>query len=125
VSSVAVGQYHVLALAEDGLVYAWGENRWQARLGNPDVERQLLPKPARGQRRRWRVSQLRSIRHGRAVGVGMFECARRSARPRHKQPLPGAQANGVVAVRQGGCGGRRRVSHAGASRRRKSVLMGR
>jgi alpha-tubulin suppressor-like RCC1 family protein len=30
-SSVSVGHFHALALAEDGLVYAWGENIGQAR----------------------------------------------------------------------------------------------
>jgi alpha-tubulin suppressor-like RCC1 family protein len=45
VSSVSVGQYHVLALAEDGQVYAWGENYQRALLGIPDVEREMLPKP--------------------------------------------------------------------------------
>jgi alpha-tubulin suppressor-like RCC1 family protein len=45
VSSVAVGGWHALALAADGLVYAWGENRYRALLCNPHVERELLPKP--------------------------------------------------------------------------------
>jgi alpha-tubulin suppressor-like RCC1 family protein len=45
VSSVSVGQWHALALAEDGLVYTWGENRCRATLGNPHVEGELLPKP--------------------------------------------------------------------------------
>jgi alpha-tubulin suppressor-like RCC1 family protein len=33
------------ALAEDGLVYAWGKNSARSVLGNPDVERELLPTP--------------------------------------------------------------------------------
>jgi alpha-tubulin suppressor-like RCC1 family protein len=45
VSSVAVGVWHVLALAEDGLVYAYGEKLDRALLGNPHVERELLPRP--------------------------------------------------------------------------------
>jgi alpha-tubulin suppressor-like RCC1 family protein len=45
VSMVSVGAWHVLALAEDGLVYAWGENTARSVLGNPHVERELLPKP--------------------------------------------------------------------------------
>jgi E3 ubiquitin-protein ligase HERC2 len=45
----------VLALAEDGLVYAWGENTDRAVLGNPHVERELLPKP---------VEALRGVRVG-------------------------------------------------------------
>jgi alpha-tubulin suppressor-like RCC1 family protein len=36
---------HALALAEDGLVYAWGENKGRALLGNPRFERELLPQP--------------------------------------------------------------------------------
>jgi alpha-tubulin suppressor-like RCC1 family protein len=55
VSSVAVGRYHALALAEDGLVYAWGANRDRAVLGNPHVERELLPKT---------VEALRGVRIG-------------------------------------------------------------
>jgi hypothetical protein len=55
VSSVAIGEDHALALAEDGLVYAWGENTERALLGNPHVERELLPKP---------VEALRGIRVG-------------------------------------------------------------
>jgi alpha-tubulin suppressor-like RCC1 family protein len=54
-SSFAAGAYHALALAEDGLVYAWGENTRRAVLGNPDVERELLPKP---------VEALRGVRVG-------------------------------------------------------------
>jgi alpha-tubulin suppressor-like RCC1 family protein len=45
VSSVAVGAYHVLALAEDGLVFAWGGDEEWAVLGNLHVESELLPKP--------------------------------------------------------------------------------
>jgi alpha-tubulin suppressor-like RCC1 family protein len=45
VSSVAVGDHHVVALAEDGLVYAWGKNWQRAVLGHPHVERELLPTP--------------------------------------------------------------------------------
>jgi alpha-tubulin suppressor-like RCC1 family protein len=45
VSSAAVGDWHALALTEDGLVYAWGENHDGAVLSNPHVERELLPKP--------------------------------------------------------------------------------
>jgi alpha-tubulin suppressor-like RCC1 family protein len=54
-SSIAAGDYHVLALAEDGLVYAWGENRGRATLGDPQVEVQLLPKL---------VAALRGVRIG-------------------------------------------------------------
>jgi alpha-tubulin suppressor-like RCC1 family protein len=45
VSNVSFGRSHVLALAEDGLVYAWGKNESNFVMGNPDVERELLPKP--------------------------------------------------------------------------------
>jgi E3 ubiquitin-protein ligase HERC2 len=45
VSSVSVGFRHALALAEDGLVYAWGKNEQRATLGNPNVAGELLPKP--------------------------------------------------------------------------------
>jgi alpha-tubulin suppressor-like RCC1 family protein len=44
-STLSIGYDHALALAEDGMVYAWGENRQRAVLGNPNVERELLPKP--------------------------------------------------------------------------------
>jgi alpha-tubulin suppressor-like RCC1 family protein len=54
-SSIAVGGSHALALAEDGLVHAWGENEKQAALGNPHVKRELLPKP---------VEALRGVRVG-------------------------------------------------------------
>jgi alpha-tubulin suppressor-like RCC1 family protein len=55
VSSVSAGVGHVLALAEDRLVYAWGENKDRALLGNPHGEKQLLPKP---------VEALRGVRVG-------------------------------------------------------------
>jgi alpha-tubulin suppressor-like RCC1 family protein len=45
VSSVSIGNYHALALAEDGLVHASGENADSAVLGNPHVDRELLQKP--------------------------------------------------------------------------------
>jgi alpha-tubulin suppressor-like RCC1 family protein len=45
VSSVAVGCMHMLALTEDGVVYAWGRNTHRAVLGNPHVDLQLLPEP--------------------------------------------------------------------------------
>jgi alpha-tubulin suppressor-like RCC1 family protein len=45
VCNVAPGTYHAVALAEDGLVYAWGENVKRSLLGNPHVKRELLPKP--------------------------------------------------------------------------------
>jgi alpha-tubulin suppressor-like RCC1 family protein len=45
VSGVAMGTNHALALAEDGLVYAWGANIDGATLGNAHVERELLPTP--------------------------------------------------------------------------------
>jgi E3 ubiquitin-protein ligase HERC2 len=59
VTSVAVGDFHALALAEDGLVYAWGENQERAVFGNPHVEREL-PKP---------YEALRGVRVG-SVAVG-------------------------------------------------------
>jgi hypothetical protein len=40
--------FHVVALTEDGLVYAWSESHDRALLGNvycPLAERDLLPKP--------------------------------------------------------------------------------
>jgi alpha-tubulin suppressor-like RCC1 family protein len=57
VSSVSVGPWHVMALAEDGLVYAWGENRLKAVLGNPhgEEEGEDSPKP---------VEALRGVRVG-------------------------------------------------------------
>jgi hypothetical protein len=55
VSSVALGGWHAVALAEDGLVYTWGENMERAALGNPNVESELLPKT---------VEALRGVRVG-------------------------------------------------------------
>jgi hypothetical protein len=55
VTSVSFGGSHALALAEGGLVYAWGENWDRALLGDPNVERELLPKP---------VEALRGVRVG-------------------------------------------------------------
>jgi alpha-tubulin suppressor-like RCC1 family protein len=60
VSSVASGREHVLALSEDGLVYAWGCNTDRAVLGNPHAERELLPKP---------VEALRGVRVGSVASV--------------------------------------------------------
>jgi alpha-tubulin suppressor-like RCC1 family protein len=54
-SSVAVGMFHALALAEDGMVYAWGSNSAMTLLGIPHVEEELLPKP---------VEALRGVRVG-------------------------------------------------------------
>jgi alpha-tubulin suppressor-like RCC1 family protein len=61
VVSVSVGTYHAVALTEDGLVYAWGENREGAVLGNPRVERQPLPQP---------VEALRGVRVGSVAVAG-------------------------------------------------------
>jgi alpha-tubulin suppressor-like RCC1 family protein len=55
VSDVASGVDHALGLTEDGLVYAWGENWKRTLLGNPNVERDVLPKP---------VEALRGVRVG-------------------------------------------------------------
>lgn len=73
-TTVAVGELHTLALAEDGLVYAWGKKRVCAVLGNQNIERGLLPKPVEGLRG-VRVSGIAacSVRgggRGRGVGVG-------------------------------------------------------
>jgi alpha-tubulin suppressor-like RCC1 family protein len=45
VCSVSSGALHALALAEDGVVYAWGDNTHGALLGNPHAKYELLPKP--------------------------------------------------------------------------------
>jgi alpha-tubulin suppressor-like RCC1 family protein len=75
-SSVSVGCCNVLALTEDGLVYAWGANKLRALMGNPPVERELLPNPVEALRS-VRVGSVAAdnchsyaVRHGRAVGVG-------------------------------------------------------
>jgi hypothetical protein len=73
VSDVSVANTHVLALAENGLVYSWGCNLRRAVLGNAHVESELLPTPVEALRRRRRLSQLRIGRHRRAVGVGNQE----------------------------------------------------
>jgi hypothetical protein len=65
-SNVSFGRYHALALAEDGLVYAWGENRGGAYLVNPRVARELLPKP---------VEALRGISVGSVAAVSSFSYA--------------------------------------------------
>jgi hypothetical protein len=46
-SGVSVRVFHALALAEDGLLYAWGINAQRALLSDPHVERELLPKQSR------------------------------------------------------------------------------
>jgi alpha-tubulin suppressor-like RCC1 family protein len=66
VSSVAVGFSHTLALSEDGLMYAWGENEDRLLLGNPDVERELLPKP---------VEALQSVRVVSVAANSSHSCA--------------------------------------------------
>jgi alpha-tubulin suppressor-like RCC1 family protein len=55
ISSIAVGGDHALALAVDGMVYAWGENDGGALLGIPHVKRELLPQP---------IEALRGVRVG-------------------------------------------------------------
>jgi alpha-tubulin suppressor-like RCC1 family protein len=55
VNSVAVACCHALALAEDGLVYAWGGSTLKALLGHPLVKRRRLPTP---------VEALRGVRVG-------------------------------------------------------------
>jgi hypothetical protein len=65
-SSVSVGWHHTVALAEDGLVYAWGKNQQRALLGETDVERELLPKP---------VEALRGVRVGNVAVAQMRTCA--------------------------------------------------
>jgi alpha-tubulin suppressor-like RCC1 family protein len=61
VSSVSLGRWHALALAEDGLVYAWGRNTGGASLGNPNLESELLPTP---------VEALRGVRVGSVAAGG-------------------------------------------------------
>jgi alpha-tubulin suppressor-like RCC1 family protein len=60
VSSVSVGIHQALALAEDGLVYTWGDNLDRSLLGHPNDERVMLPKP---------VEALRDVRVG-SIAVG-------------------------------------------------------
>lgn len=47
VSAVAVGRWHCLALAENGTVYAWGNNEY-GQLGDGTRENSLLPKKVEG-----------------------------------------------------------------------------
>jgi E3 ubiquitin-protein ligase HERC2 len=71
VISVAVGFSHTLALAEDGLVYAWGKNEDKVLLGNPDVEWELLPRPVEALRSVCVVSIAASSSHSCALaGTG-------------------------------------------------------
>jgi alpha-tubulin suppressor-like RCC1 family protein len=65
VSSASAGRFHAVALAEDGLVYAWGKYERQAVLGNPNVKKELLPKP---------VETLRGVRIGSIVAAGVRTC---------------------------------------------------
>jgi hypothetical protein len=62
VSAASFGAWHALALAEDGVVYAWGVNSGRTVLGNPHVQIELLPKP---------VEALRGVRVGN-VAVAEF-----------------------------------------------------
>jgi alpha-tubulin suppressor-like RCC1 family protein len=55
VSSVSVGTYHALALAENGLLYVWGKPTTRAALRKQDAEVELLPTP---------VEALRDVRMG-------------------------------------------------------------
>jgi E3 ubiquitin-protein ligase HERC2 len=58
VNSLSIGAFHVLA--ENGVVYAWGINVGRALLGNPRVERELLPRP---------IEALRGVRMGSVLVV--------------------------------------------------------
>jgi alpha-tubulin suppressor-like RCC1 family protein len=61
VRSVSVGDMHALALSEDGLVYAWGNNLRRATLGHPNVDMELLPK---------QVEALRGVQMGSIAAGG-------------------------------------------------------
>jgi alpha-tubulin suppressor-like RCC1 family protein len=61
-SSVSFGDCHALALAEDGLVYAWGVNRERAVFGGFHVKKVLLPRP---------VKALRGVRVGSIAAAGL------------------------------------------------------
>jgi alpha-tubulin suppressor-like RCC1 family protein len=61
VSSVSVGRYHALALAEDGLVYAWGKHKDGVLLGKLNVESEPMPRP---------VEALRNVRVGSIAVAG-------------------------------------------------------
>jgi hypothetical protein len=60
-SSVATGMFHALALAEDGLVYAWGKCVNDDLAGNPHVVGEMLPKP---------VEAIRGVRVGSVAAGG-------------------------------------------------------
>jgi alpha-tubulin suppressor-like RCC1 family protein len=62
VSSVSAEDYHALALAEDGLVYAWGENDDKALLGIPRARTRLRPKP---------IEALRGVRVSNVVATSL------------------------------------------------------
>jgi E3 ubiquitin-protein ligase HERC2 len=62
VSSVSAACHHTLALVEDGQVYAWGENKYRALLGLPDVDQQLVPRPVEAIRG-VRVGSVAAARH--------------------------------------------------------------
>jgi alpha-tubulin suppressor-like RCC1 family protein len=65
---VSAGPTHALALAEDGLVYAWGENAprmhpdRRALLGNAEVDYEVTPTP---------VEALRGVRVGSIAAAGL------------------------------------------------------
>jgi hypothetical protein len=130
VSCVAIGMYHALALTEEGMVYAWGENKERATLGNLHVETQLLPKP---------VEALRGVRVGSVAAAGGRSYALadtgelwawgRDSDGDDVAPLGHGEemncpADRVITWHQVGCGGRRQSSHSGAGGRRKGVRVG-
>jgi alpha-tubulin suppressor-like RCC1 family protein len=61
IRSASAGQYHAIALSEDGLMYSWGNDDNTPFWGFPHVEKGLLPKP---------VEALRGVRMGSASATG-------------------------------------------------------
>jgi alpha-tubulin suppressor-like RCC1 family protein len=45
VSSISNGYNHTIAITEENSIYAWGLNKDQLCLGNPNVEKEMLPNP--------------------------------------------------------------------------------
>jgi alpha-tubulin suppressor-like RCC1 family protein len=60
------GRHHAIALTEDGLVYTWGGQQGYKLLGDPHVERELLPR---------RIEALRSVRVSSVAADGFHSYA--------------------------------------------------
>jgi hypothetical protein len=111
VSSVACGHEHVLAVSEDGLVYAWGKLENQGTLGNAYAKRELLPEP---------IEALRGVRIGSVATA--YHSSYAVADTGELWAL--GVGSGSFAPLGNGCSGRHFASQAGVGGRRECVLVG-